>query len=90
MRPLDDLTHRDADWAGLRVLVTGLGVSGFAAADALIQHEALVTVVDRGDGSERQQTQAGILGILGADVRLGPEHLEGWPRTTGKDRKSVV
>lgn len=32
--PRPGLTHRDADWAGLRVLVTGLGVSGFAAADA--------------------------------------------------------
>ena len=32
---LAGLTHRDADWAGLRVVVTGLGVSGFAAADAL-------------------------------------------------------
>ena len=78
-RDLDDLTHRDADWAGLRVLVTGLGISGFAAADALIQHGAVVTVVDRGNDSEKQATQAGILGILGADVRLGAEHVEAWP-----------
>ncbi|GAA5161667.1 UDP-N-acetylmuramoyl-L-alanine--D-glutamate ligase [Ornithinimicrobium tianjinense] len=81
-RDLDDLTHRDADWAGLRVLVTGLGVSGFAAADALIQHDALVTVVDRGNDSEKQATQAGILGILGADVRLGAEHVEAWPEAS--------
>ena len=33
--PRRGLTHRDADWSGLRVLVVGLGVSGFAAADAL-------------------------------------------------------
>lgn len=79
MRPLDSLTHRDADWAGLRALVTGLGVTGFAAADALLQHSATVTVVDAGTGTEKQQTQAGILGILGADVRLGPEHLASWP-----------
>ncbi|WP_237565724.1 UDP-N-acetylmuramoyl-L-alanine--D-glutamate ligase [Ornithinimicrobium cerasi] len=83
MRPLDDLTHRDADWAGLRVLVAGLGVTGFAAADALIQHGAVVTVVDRGNDSEKQATQAGILGILGADVRLGPEHVAGWPQAGG-------
>ena len=76
---LDHLTHRDADWAGLRVLVTGLGVTGFAAADALLQHEARVVVLDAGNGSETQQTQAGILGILGADVRLGPEHVSAWP-----------
>ena len=35
---LAGLTSHEADWAGLRVVVTGLGVSGFAAADALIQH----------------------------------------------------
>ena len=34
------LTHRDADWSGLRVVVAGLGVSGFAAADALRQELA--------------------------------------------------
>ncbi len=43
------LTHRDAGWAGLRVLVAGLGVSGFAAADALLERGAEVTVVDATD-----------------------------------------
>ena len=43
---LAGLTSHEADWAGLRVVVTGLGVSGFAAADALIQHGAHVRVVD--------------------------------------------
>ncbi|MDO5740559.1 MAG: UDP-N-acetylmuramoyl-L-alanine--D-glutamate ligase [Ornithinimicrobium sp.] len=76
---LDELTHRDADWAGLRVLVAGLGVSGFAAADALLQHEAVVTVVDRGDASEPQDTKANILGILGAEVLRGADHVLGWP-----------
>ncbi|WP_228255243.1 UDP-N-acetylmuramoyl-L-alanine--D-glutamate ligase [Ornithinimicrobium avium] len=79
MSLLEELTHRDADWGRLRALVTGLGVSGFAAADALLQHEASVTVLDRGNGTERQETQAGILGILGADVRLGAEHVAAWP-----------
>ena len=83
--PLEELTHRDADWAGLRVLVTGLGVTGFAAADALIQHGAQVTVLDAGSGGERQETQAGILGILGADVRRGAEHVAGWPAAGGGD-----
>ncbi|OLT14724.1 UDP-N-acetylmuramoyl-L-alanine--D-glutamate ligase [Serinicoccus sp. CUA-874] len=81
---LDDLTHRDADWAGLRVLVTGLGVTGFAAADALLQHGATVTVVDAGSSNEQQETQAGILGILGADVRRGPEHTVAWPSAPGE------
>ncbi|MFK5583928.1 UDP-N-acetylmuramoyl-L-alanine--D-glutamate ligase [Serinicoccus sp. LYQ131] len=83
--PLEELTHRDADWAGLRVLVTGLGVTGFAAADALIQHGAQVVVLDAGNDSEQQQTQAGILGILGADVRLGPEHTLAWPEDVEVD-----
>ena len=34
---LDGLTHADADWSGLQIVVTGLGVSGFAAADALLE-----------------------------------------------------
>ena len=25
-----DLTHRDADWSSLRVVVAGLGISGFS------------------------------------------------------------
>ncbi len=90
MSLLEELTHRDADWTRLRALVTGLGVSGFAAADALIQHGATVTVLDRGSGTERQDTQAGILGILGADVRLGPEHVAGWPADAGPDGYDVV
>ncbi|ANS78276.1 UDP-N-acetylmuramoylalanine--D-glutamate ligase [Serinicoccus hydrothermalis] len=83
---LDALTHRDADWAGLRVLVTGLGVTGFAAADALLQHGAHVTVVDASDpggADEQQETRAGILGILGADVRRGPGHTTAWPAGQG-------
>lgn len=82
---LSALTHRDADWSTLRALVTGLGVTGFAAADALLQHEATVTVVDKGNGTEKQDTQAGILGILGADVRRGPEHVAGWPEDLDVD-----
>ncbi|WP_420818977.1 UDP-N-acetylmuramoyl-L-alanine--D-glutamate ligase [Ornithinimicrobium flavum] len=62
-------------------------MTGFAVADALLQHGAVVTVLDTGNASERQQTQAGILGILGADVRLGPEHVAGWP-VAGEGRDS--
>ena len=47
---LESLTHRDADWAGLRVLIAGLGVSGFAAAAALAERDAQVLVVDDRDG----------------------------------------
>ena len=43
---LEQLTSWDSDWAGLRVVVAGLGVSGFAAADTLIELGARVVVVD--------------------------------------------
>ncbi|MEO6997463.1 MAG: UDP-N-acetylmuramoyl-L-alanine--D-glutamate ligase [Terracoccus sp.] len=79
--PRDGLTHRDADWAGLRVLVVGLGVSGFAAADALAERGAHVTVVSR-DVTEVISQRATILTILDVDVRLGPEHVADVPPGT--------
>ena len=70
--PRPGLTHRDADWAGLNVVVAGLGISGFAATDALVERGAHVTVVDAGDGGsgvlfERSR----ILEILGATLLTG-------------------
>ncbi len=69
------LTHRDADWAGLDVLVTGLGVSGFAAADALLERGAHVTVVDgREPGAgDALAERARILEVLGASLRFGTD-----------------
>jgi len=67
--PLD---HPGADWAGLRVLVTGLGVSGFAAADALLERGAVVRGLDSGS-SEALSQRCEILGVLGADLVLGDE-----------------
>ena len=75
------LTHRDADWSGLRILVTGLGISGFAAADALSDRGALVTVVSA-DATPAIGERARILEILEVDVRLGPEHLRDVPEGT--------
>lgn len=72
---LTGLTHRDAAWAGLRVVVAGLGVSGFAAADALLERGAAVHVVDAAvpqEGSPLAQRRD-ILDILGATFDLG-EH----------------
>ncbi|WP_347350416.1 UDP-N-acetylmuramoyl-L-alanine--D-glutamate ligase [Intrasporangium sp.] len=79
--PRPGLTHRDADWSGLHVLVVGLGVSGFAAADALTERGAEVTVVSR-DVTDAITERAQILQILGAEVRLGPEHLRRPPDGT--------
>jgi UDP-N-acetylmuramoylalanine--D-glutamate ligase len=75
------LTHREADWAGLRVCVAGLGVSGFAAADALLERGAVVTVVDGlapADGSVMSE-RARILDILGAHLVFGPDAVAGLP-----------
>jgi len=79
--PRPGLTHRDADWAGLQVLVVGLGVSGFAAADALAERGAIVTVVSR-DTTDAITERAAILEILGVDVRLGSQHVQDPPEGT--------
>ena len=77
--PPAGLTHRDAVWSGLQVVVTGLGTSGFAAAGALAERGAGVCVLDSGTGTTEQRERAAVLAVLGADVRLGPEHVTGWP-----------
>jgi UDP-N-acetylmuramoylalanine--D-glutamate ligase len=69
-RDLDALTSSASDWSGLRATVAGIGIAGFAAADALLDLGAQVTVIDSGDG-DKQRERAAILEILGADVRLG-------------------
>ena len=79
--PREGLTHRDADWSGIEVLVVGLGVSGFAAADALAERGARVTAVSR-DVTDAISERATILQILDVDVRLGPEHMHEPPAGT--------
>ncbi|MEO8851255.1 MAG: UDP-N-acetylmuramoyl-L-alanine--D-glutamate ligase [Allobranchiibius sp.] len=78
------LTHADADWAGVRVVVLGLGLSGFAAADALLQRGSDVTVLAAPGGTptEREREQATVLQILGAEVRFGSEHQQRPPADT--------
>ena len=62
----------DSDWVGFDVAVVGLGVAGFACADALIQRGARVTIHDAANGV-KQQERATILEILGATIQLGRE-----------------
>jgi len=78
---LDGLTHREADWTGLRVLVAGLGVSGFAATDALLERGAQVIAVDAADPDTHAALgeRARILDILGADLRFGEAHVTSLP-----------
>ena len=70
-----DSLSRSSEWEGLHALVVGLGVAGFAAADALIHVGARVTVIDAKD-SEKARERATILEILDATVLFGDdEHL---------------
>ncbi|MBA3989435.1 MAG: UDP-N-acetylmuramoyl-L-alanine--D-glutamate ligase [Propionibacteriales bacterium] len=57
-------------WEQVRVAVAGLGLSGFAAADALQHLGAAVTVVAEST-DEASREKATLLEILGVDVRLG-------------------
>jgi UDP-N-acetylmuramoylalanine--D-glutamate ligase len=65
---------RHDSWAGVRAVVAGFGVSGFAAADNLNHLGASVIALDESDGgpdSDRAD-RAELLEVLGADIRLGP------------------
>lgn len=76
---LDSLTSWDADWAGLRVVVAGIGLSGFSAADTLIELGARVVVVDAATSAEAK-AKADTLRIVGAaQVLLGEEHTSTLP-----------
>ncbi|MTB87481.1 UDP-N-acetylmuramoyl-L-alanine--D-glutamate ligase [Aeromicrobium senzhongii] len=68
---MSSLGREDA-WEGVRAVVTGFGVSGFAAADTLNHLGADVIVLDESEGDGHRAEQAQLLEVLGADVRLGP------------------
>ena len=64
----------DQRWAGRRVLVVGLGVSGFAAARALIELDAKVRVTEA-DSSAAIDGRADLLREMGAEVEVGGHDL---------------
>ncbi|WP_028645695.1 UDP-N-acetylmuramoyl-L-alanine--D-glutamate ligase [Nocardioides sp. URHA0020] len=66
-----DILGRHDSWEGVRAVVAGFGVSGFAAADNLNHLGASVVALDESDAGERAE-KAELLEVLGADVRLGP------------------
>jgi UDP-N-acetylmuramoylalanine--D-glutamate ligase len=86
---LAGLTHGAASWAGLRVVVAGIGVSGFAAADALLERGARVVVVDERDGAA-QVERAQVLQTLGAQVLLGSGTTQRPPTVAGAAPELVV
>lgn len=65
-----DLGRTDS-WEGVRAVVAGFGVSGFAAADNLNHLGAQVTALDESTAGDRPE-KAELLEVLGATVRLGP------------------
>jgi UDP-N-acetylmuramoylalanine--D-glutamate ligase len=77
MRNVDDLTSWNSDWSGLRVTVLGLGVTGFAVADTLVELGADVLVV----ASAAKEQQLGLLSVIGGtflqhDLTTVPGELE--------------
>lgn len=60
--------NRLSDWPSAHVVVAGLGVSGFAAADGLMSLGARITVLDE---SEQYSDKALLLEHLDVTVRLG-------------------
>ncbi|WP_231249348.1 UDP-N-acetylmuramoyl-L-alanine--D-glutamate ligase [Nocardioides furvisabuli] len=66
-----DRLGRTSDWSGVRVVVAGFGVSGYAAADNLLFLGAQVTALDE-TTSEEKAEKAQLLETLGATVRLAP------------------
>jgi UDP-N-acetylmuramoylalanine--D-glutamate ligase len=77
-RDLDALTSWHADWRGLRVVVFGLGVTGFAVADTLVELGAEVLVVGGPGDDERRR----LLAVIGAafveqsDQAVAPPELD--------------
>src|SRR6478752_6938868 len=65
---LDNLGRHDS-WEGVRAVVAGFGVSGFAAADNLTHLGAAVTALDEVVGDKAEKAE--LLEVLGADIRLG-------------------
>jgi UDP-N-acetylmuramoylalanine--D-glutamate ligase len=61
---------RDGAWSAVTALVAGIGVTGFAAADALLRSGVRVLVVDGRDDDEAT-AKAHELSVRGADVQLG-------------------
>ena len=76
--PAEERPWPGMDVAGLRILVTGFGVSGYAIADQTMQRGARVLVVDGADTPEIRE-RAQILEVLGAEFRLGAEHTRALP-----------
>nr|MBW4096228.1 UDP-N-acetylmuramoyl-L-alanine--D-glutamate ligase [Acidobacteriota bacterium] len=87
---LDTLTSWDADWRGLRVVVTGITATGFSASDTLVELGARVVVVAASD-DDAARRNADTLRIVGvADVLLGEETSTTLPLVNGQPAELIV
>ncbi|WP_394275263.1 UDP-N-acetylmuramoyl-L-alanine--D-glutamate ligase [Luteococcus sp.] len=80
-----DTADRTSPWPEAKVVVAGLGTSGFAAADGLLEVGAQVRVLDENE-SEANVDKATLLEVLDATVELG----EGTTTTLPDDVDLVV
>lgn len=71
--PLEALTSWHHEWAGLRVAVFGLGITGFSAADTLVELGASTTVFsDRLEANSASAERADLLAVIGAGLWQPP------------------
>jgi UDP-N-acetylmuramoylalanine--D-glutamate ligase len=70
---------RSSSWEGVRAVVCGFGVSGFAAADTLVHLGATVTVLDEKEPDDDENAR--LLEFLGANLQLGPGSTDVLPET---------
>ncbi|NVM95401.1 UDP-N-acetylmuramoyl-L-alanine--D-glutamate ligase [Arthrobacter wenxiniae] len=87
---LDGLTRWEADWAGLRVVVTGITKTGFSAADTLAELGARVVVVAASDDDAARHA-ADTLKMVGVhEVILGEAGSTVLPLVDGEPAELVV
>jgi UDP-N-acetylmuramoylalanine--D-glutamate ligase len=75
MSKLDGMTSWNSDWAQLRVVVFGLGVSGFAVVDTLRELGSEVIVI----ADSASPDYLDLLGILGAEHIIGESFEQALP-----------
>lgn len=87
---LSSLTSWDADWSGLKVVVTGISKTGFSVADTLAELGASVVVVASSD-DDAARLAADTLKIVGVqEVILGQESSTILPLVGGEKADLVV
>lgn len=69
MHVLEELSSWNSDWKGKKVLVYGLGASGFSVADTLNELECELLVVANSIEDQYQD----LLSVLNIDFAIGPE-----------------